>query len=477
MKLERFREIALDFCGLDDENPVLVGVSGGPDSLCLIDALARCDFKVVVAHFDHRLRAESGEDARMVQAYAAQRGLPFVLGSGAVAQYAAEAHASLEEAARFLRYQFLFEQARQLRAQAVAVGHTGDDQVETVLMHFLRGAGLAGLKGMAFRDFLADWSAEIPVVRPLLAFWREDTVQYCRENGLSPVMDASNQNTVFFRNRMRHDVIPMLETLNPQFRQNIWRMTQVLAGDEAVVQAAVEAVWQRSFEQQGEDALALRVGELKNQPVGLQRAMLRRAAACLDPGLRDVDYAAVERGVQLLRSAADGQADLVHGLRLVIEGDRLWVTRKAELPLEDTWLQMIGPDCDFFVPGEFPLAARWKVSARWVEKENIPHSLRETSASDEAWLDADCFLRTLQIRRARPGDRFQPLGMKDHSMKVSDIWVNQKLPRRARKDWPLLACDDAILWIPGFRPAHAYRITSETRRALHLRVFREDDFS
>src|SRR5512143_2120761 len=158
--------VLLDQCGLDPQKPLLAGVSGGPDSLCLLDILHSAGYPVIVAHFNHHLRPEADEEAASVAGLAQDLGLAFVTDSADVNKYAAENSLSLEEAARLLRYRFLFRVARERSAQAVAVGHTADDQVETILMHFLRGAGLAGLKGMEVRTHLPVFDAGIPLVRP-----------------------------------------------------------------------------------------------------------------------------------------------------------------------------------------------------------------------------------------------------------------------------------------------------------------------
>src|SRR5688500_9907796 len=150
--LDNIESILRQQCGLNKDFPVIAGVSGGPDSLCLMGALRKAGYRVVVAHFNHKLRPDSDADANIVEQTAARLNLPSVIESGEVRAFADAEKLSIEEAARIMRYRFLMGQARRFRAQAVAVGHTADDQVETVLMHFIRGAGLEGLKGMNYRD-------------------------------------------------------------------------------------------------------------------------------------------------------------------------------------------------------------------------------------------------------------------------------------------------------------------------------------
>ena len=164
--------IIKDECKLIPDRPVLLGVSGGPDSLTLLVILARSGYPIIAAHFDHKLRKESGAEAEYVRGLSENLGVPFLSGSTDVALLAKAKKWSLEEAARFARYTFLFQEARRVNAQAVAVAHTADDQIETVLMHILRGTGLTGLKGMAYRSSPNEWDDQIPLIRPLLEIGR-----------------------------------------------------------------------------------------------------------------------------------------------------------------------------------------------------------------------------------------------------------------------------------------------------------------
>ncbi|MFH2040471.1 MAG: tRNA lysidine(34) synthetase TilS, partial [Chloroflexota bacterium] len=211
-RLEFFLEHECKGLNLD---PILVGVSGGPDSLCLLDVLVKAKRPVIVAHFNHLLRPESDQEAEHVKHMAQHYGLPFVTGSQDVKAFASKNGFSLEEAARKLRYRFLFAQAHKLGAMVIAVAHQADDQVETVLMHFLRGAGLNGLKGMIPVTLLPEFDPEIRLIRPLLRTWRKDIEAYCETHKLDTVEDLTNLDQTYFRNRLRHSLIPTMETYNP----------------------------------------------------------------------------------------------------------------------------------------------------------------------------------------------------------------------------------------------------------------------
>ncbi len=167
--LENLSHILREECQLDPAKPIVVGVSGGPDSLCTLDVLERCGYSPVVAHFNHQLRPEAEAESEVIRQLAENRKLPFIKGEDDVAARAEKRNESLEEAARNARYQFLFSSAKSVAAQAVAVGHSADDQAETVLMHLLRGAGMDGLSGMVFRALPNAWSEKFPLCGHCLA--------------------------------------------------------------------------------------------------------------------------------------------------------------------------------------------------------------------------------------------------------------------------------------------------------------------
>jgi tRNA(Ile)-lysidine synthase len=290
MDLDQLNQIIQENCGLKQNQVVLVGVSGGPDSLCLLNLLVQLGYRVVVAHFNHGLRAQAGEDALFVESQANKLGLRFILGQMDVADYAQKHRLSVEEAARQVRYHFLFEQAKRVDAQAVAVAHTANDQVETVLMHLLRGAGLAGLKGMSYQSLMHEWSTSIPLVRPLLNVWREQVLEYCETLGLHPVSDSTNFNTKYYRNRIRHELIPYLENYNPQIKEVIGRMAQTLAGDHEVIGELVQENWKRCWLQEGDGFVVLALEPIREFSKAMQRQILRRAIGTLRPYLRDIDF-------------------------------------------------------------------------------------------------------------------------------------------------------------------------------------------
>lgn len=473
--LENLSQILRDECQLDPAKPIVVGVSGGPDSLCTLDVLERCGYKPVVAHFNHQLRPEAEAESEIIRQLAENRKLPFIKGTDDVAARAEKRHESLEEAARNARYHFLFASAKSVAAQAVAVGHSADDQAETVLMHLLRGAGMDGLSGMEIRALPNAWSEKIPLVRPLLGVWRAQIMEYCQEQGFDPIIDATNEDQTFFRNRLRHELLPILESYNPSIRKVLWRTAEVLQGDKKLVNQAADTAWQECLVSEGSNYVVIDPQRASQQPLSVQRHLIRRAIGSLRPGLRDIGFAAIEQVRKYFQDfQPPAEIDLIAGLKLISEPGRIWLAEWEALLPTSEWPQIL-EEVLLPVPGAFELPDGWRIAAERVTTNKIIRNQAQHNPDPfQVWIDAKHIQEPLIVRPRREGDRFQPFGMDGHSIKISDFMINEKLPRRARGDWPLVCCADQIVWVPGYRLAHPFCITASTTQAVQLKMMRSD---
>lgn len=473
--IENIESILQNECGLTKNRPIIVGVSGGPDSLCLMEVLRQAGYQVIVAHFDHQLRTDSSLDGRMVEKTASKLMIRSVIDGADVQKHAEEKKLSIEEAARNLRYKFLFEQAKQTNAQAVAVGHTADDQVETILMHFLRGSGINGLKGMSYRSIIKSFDSEIPVIRPLLNIWREETVVFCAVNGLRPHYDSTNDSLNFQRNRIRHLLIPTLETYNPKFREAIHRMSHSLKSDNAFIKEILETEWKDVALEVNEEYIAFDSARLKTASLGLRRNLVKQAMHILRPNI-DVTFSALERAIQMIDSDHTNQVDLKGGLHIIRESNLIYVcTANAELPF-DLYPQMPNGDAiQVSISNTVMVANGWKFNA---EPWRLPALAKEQAERNDdpfqVWLDAENLSDKLELRVRNQGDVFYPLGMDSHSQKLSDFFVNEKVPQRMRDRYPLLCVGDEIVWVPGFRPAHQHRLKDETKQVIYFSFTRPE---
>lgn len=460
-----------DRCGVHPSDKLVLGFSGGPDSLALLHALAALKQPTVAAHFDHALRPESASEARQAEQLAASCNVPFVTERGDVGVYAKKHGLSIEEAARELRYAFLFRIAAEQGAAAVAVAHHADDQAETVLMHLLRGAGAAGLRGMAFRSMPNPWSAETALVRPLLEISRQEILEYCTANNLQPLYDSSNDDAAYFRNRLRHELLPLLESYAPGFKTRLVHSADLLAADHALIETLTEHAWRRCLARRGVGFLQFDRPALSKEPLALQRGVLRRAVAELRPHTRNVDFAAIQRAVDLLQDGlSPAPRDWIAGLYLLVEDEELWIADwEADLPV--AWPQASEQAIHLEIPVNIELNAEWWLQISEVQNQNYQDALTNQDKF-QAWLDRDQVGEELILRRLKPGDRFQPLGMQERTLKLSDFFINEKVPRRARAAWPLLCKGQEIVWVPGYRLAHPYRLQDRSARALHVQLAR-----
>jgi tRNA(Ile)-lysidine synthase len=395
-----------------------------------------------------------------------------VYGEAEVAILASRQGLTIEAAARTARYQFLFEQAGTTGAQAVAVGHTADDQVETVLMHFLRGTGLTGLAGMKPCTDQHEWESDLPLLRPLLQNTHAETVAYCEAHALPVVFDQTNLDTTYTRNRLRRELIPYLRQYNPNIHQAILRMSGLLAGDEQLLVALTGDAWQAVCAEQGQDYVILSRSALLKTQIGLRRRLMRIAAEKIQPDMDEIGFETIERAIEFIQvPSASHQLSLAAGVWLNVSGDELLLYRSGSEFQRHGWpLLEEGKEYQLSIPGRLALAKGWVLSAETVEIKN--HS---PAANDPftAWLDLRS-VSQLTVRTRRPGDRFQPFGMGGSTMKLSDFFINERLNRVARDRWPLIENGDRIVWIPGFRIAEPFRVTQQTASGIYLKLSNQE---
>ncbi len=479
--LSQLRRFILGHELLPQGQTIIVGVSGGPDSLCLLHALntlaPELDLRLHVAHLDHQLRgAESQADANFVRDLAQRWNLPHTIGSRDVHGFAHDHRLSLEEAARQVRYGFLLEVALAQGSQTIAVAHNADDQAESVLMHFLRGSGLAGLRGMKPKTAISDLRflvadllppetiRPIQIIRPLLNTPRAEIESYCVQHQLTPRLDSTNADTTYFRNRLRHELLPLLETYNPNIRSVLRRTAEVIAADYDTLLAHTNFAWDMTILTESETTLTFSLPLWREQPIGTQRALLRRAIHHLRPPLRDIDFVHIEDAIDLVRRAQTGdQVTLPQNLLLEVSYDTFTIAPREELALPD-WplLPERFTSLALTVPGVTPLP-----ESEWTLEASILPQASEHPKGLAAHLDADRLPAPLSLRRRASADRFHPQGMPS-PVRLKDWMINVKVPRAVRDRLPLVVAGDQIVWVPGFRVGQPFLVSDKTRRMIKL---------
>ncbi len=440
---------------------VVVAVSGGPDSTALLHllvSLARSvPMELHVAHLDHGLRGQdSREDRRFVESMARDLGLPCTVH----VLEAPDGHQTglSEGRARELRYRFLGQLAKQVGAQRIATGHTRDDQAETVLLHLVRGAGTRGLAGIPpVRD---------PYVRPLLEAPRAEVEAWLRGRGVAWREDASNHDRSFARNRVRHELLPLLERdYRPGLRSRLASTAELLREDQELLEQLAAEHYRRLGEP-CPGGVALDAAGVARLPAALARRVLRRAYREARPS----DYAPGRRTVAGLRAMASqissGARDLPGGLEALRDGPRLILRhRPAQEPAKPFRTTAV-------VPGSLVWPdAGISLKMQEVDREDLRSDIRGESR-EIAHLDLGRTGRHLELRSRRPGDAFYPLGLGGRK-KLQDFLVDAGIPRRDRDLVGLLTAGDEVAWLVGHRLDDRFKVTDATTKVLVVRQERE----
>jgi tRNA(Ile)-lysidine synthase len=427
----------------NDGARLLLAVSGGVDSIAMLHLLATeigpaMRLRLAVAHVNHSLRAEAGEDAVFVAARAADYGLPSVTRTVDVPARVAETGESVEEAARELRYAALREMAAETGSDIIATAHTADDQAETVLMRVLRGAGLTGLSGIP--------PQRGNIVRPLLPLWRAEIEAYVAAHALPFHVDATNLSTEFFRNRIRHELLPLLERdYAPRLRERLARLAEMARVDADYLDGIAEDTF-RFICVRLPGGVALPV--LSEEARSLRWRLWRQAIIAVREELDAIGYehlAAID-GLQLHEE--------VHlpGVRVIREGAQI-----VFLPADEADITI--PEQAIPVPGKLHLP---EIGYLTIQRSPYPLPLAQ---GDAAVLDAATMDGPLRVRGWQPGDRYRPLGAPG-TRKLQDIFVDAGVPKRLRERIPVVLDAHGIIWLAGFRIADRVKMVPTTSTTL-----------
>ena len=466
---------------------VVVGVSGGPDSLCLLHVLWTCrealGVDLHIAHLNHLIRgADADADAHFVAEIAERWQIPCTIEARDVPAAAREHKLAIEEAARQVRYAFLSDVARDVCATRIAVAHNADDQSETVLMHWLRGAGLAGLRGMLPAVRVGDLvliarqepSKEPWLIRPLLEVPRAEIEHYCQTHSLAPRFDRSNLDTTLYRNKLRHELLPYLErAFKPRFGEILRRSAHVIRDDYDLLCKLREQAWEHTVQEVSSRAIVFCRATWSELHPSLQRATLRHAVQCLRRNLRDISFQHVEAAVCVARDKGVGaRATLPDDLLLCVGYSTVTVSDTQFVPAPNFPALTTGR-LVLTTPGVTALPGGGTAEVEIVPRNRLPSDWTHDTDPWRAFLDAGSVGTQLTLRRRKHGDRFCPLGLEGRRKLVNKLLINEKVPARWRDLVPLLVrADGEIMWVCGWRVDHRARVTDETSQvmAIHLHM-------
>ncbi len=456
---------------------LLVAVSGGPDSVALLALLHELvpswKLTLLAAHFNYGLRGqESDEDEEFVADLCRRWGIELIAQRLTIPVRGG----SLQERARVARYQALEEIGQRLGANRIALGHTADDQAETVLMWMLRGAGMTGLGGMPpIRQGL--------FVRPLLDIPRADILVYLEARHLTYRIDSSNAQAIYFRNRIRQELLPVITRLAPRAVEAIGRLAEVLREDTTCLDHYSAEVLARLVIVSSGETVAVDRNGLLVLPTALQRRIVRATISQINGMGKSPSFGAVNAVLERVVRGRSGTALAVRGAWVAREGDQIVFRSHGSPGLVGHGGRLgVQDDADATVEREVPIpsAIVWEATGQRIEVKladpvEVRTMLSEVHPDRAAVFDADRFTHRLRLRGWMPGDLFYPLGMRGQRKKLQDYFTDLKIPRAERRRIPLLVAPEGILWVVGYRLDHRFAAGSSATRVLVATVTGNDE--
>ena len=455
-----------DYGMIPPRTKILIGVSGGPDSICLWHLLmtlaAKFEIRIGVAHLNHGLRAgPSDRDARFVREMAECYHTPFYYQKMDIRGAAKKSQRSIEEAGRMARYAFFRKTAATHGFDKIALGHHRDDNAEQMLMNMLRGAGLDGLGGIPpKRD---------QIIRPLIRICRQDILTYLAENRLEYVTDQTNADTLFLRNKIRHQLMPLLEKeFNPKVAESLNRLSEICRSEKEWLDDLVHGTLEQVTLHRGKNHLILSISGLRRLHQAHLCRLMRTAIRKIKGDLRRIRMAQIDAAVGLIHSnKAMAWSDLPDRIRIEKQGDQL-ILRQAShnlregqsTPAPPAYAYVIGQAADLPLDLWIPEIQKNVTISGPYEAAGPDIDRKDPSF---AVFDLDRLRFPLIIRNPKPGDRLTPLGMKG-SQKLKNFFINNKVPQPDRRLYPVLVSEREIIWIAGHRVAESVKVTQTSQR-------------
>lgn len=440
---------------------VLVAVSGGIDSVVLFHLLQQLvdplNLKLQIIHMNHCLRGEQADrDQQFVERLANDYNIRVISRRVNVPKYIARKGSSEEQGARFLRYRFFEWALKKTGADCVALGHQADDQVETVIDHFLRGSGVKGLSGMPVR--------RDKFIRPLLFATRKEIETYAKSNSLHYLIDSTNAMVKYRRNRIRHELIPYLkQQFNPSIADAVLRSAKIMSEVELFLDEQAMVAFDECLINIKKNKIILDINSFLNYFRVIQKYIIYLLFEKAELSRSLLTAQKFDRILNLVQRRDSGKKIiLTHNWHIQINHDQLVMIRESNAH----FLVPITPDKKFYL-----LNNEIEFRAELLEKYQVPG--RFTGDKQIEFVDFDKIEGQLFVRNYRPGDRFRPLNFKGEK-KVSDYFIDNKIPLHQRKEIPLLLCDSGIIWILGHQIDDRFKISGSTERVLKLQMTRKN---
>ncbi|MBI3583085.1 MAG: tRNA lysidine(34) synthetase TilS [Nitrospinae bacterium] len=460
---------------ITEKDTVLVGVSGGIDSITLLYSLffLKDDLKcsLVAAHANHGLRGEqSDKEAEFVRKIADELKLPSVIEKIDVLGYMTEKGLSKQAAARELRYDFFERTAKKTSANKIALGHNANDQAETVLIRLLRGSGAKGIAGIKPVRACSERSESNKIIRPLIEIRRDEITEFVKEKRLKYVEDPSNLEPYYLRNKIRLELIPLLKKeYNPNIIETLREAAEIVGDEDEFLESYCSTIMSAIGSPNGSGFIEIDVLKLKNFHIAIKRRIIRIALKMIKGDLLKISAVHVEDILNSINKGFSGKSlNLPDGICVLYEYDKLKLFREVEVAEEAE----VRFDIPLKIPGETILSKpEYKFIAEIISPVDFVaagFSLRNKYIS---FFDMDKIKGALRVRNRVNGDIFHPSGMKG-SKKLKEFFIDEKIPRRERDSIPLIVSGDIILWIVGKRVADYGKVDKDTKNILKIEAIK-----
>lgn len=458
---------------------IIIGVSGGPDSVALlkilhsINAVKNLNLRILVAHLNHQLRGESSEeDAQFVQNLSRDLSLPFILKSVNIQEISNQTKNSIEETARKERYAFFIELAQEYNALTVSTGHTADDNAETLLHRIIRGTGLPGLGGIPIKRPLTRDST-IQLVRPFLFTWRREIIEYLKKERQNYRIDMSNYEAIYSRNKIRLELIPLLENqYNKNIKNSLIQLCQILAANNEYLELEAKKILKDSARERTHDSYSIDTHFLIKQPKILQYLVLQKILIIMRAPLKEIKYKHYIRIFdEIIKPGKRRYFQLPGKLYVWHEHGILSVKKES---LHKSYIPQISKTV-LQVPGMTPIYPLGYLVSEILDIQDLSLEVyKKTKTRDEEVFDLQNLTMPLMIRLRKKGDTISPLGTHGYK-KLKDLFIDKKIPVKGRDAIPIVVMNDQPIWAVGICIDNAVKVTSATKKILKLTFNRSNN--
>ena len=444
---------------------IVVGVSGGADSIALLHVLhlfsKTKNYDLVVAHINHMTRGgESDVDADFVKDTAEKLGLRFFLKEIDVEGKKAQFKKSFQETARLIRYQFFEETLKAVGGNKIALGHSADDRVETILMNIIRGSGLKGLTGIP--------QVRGNIIRPFWEIYRNELESYLKVSKIPFRNDLSNDDRKYLRNRIRHELIPYLENYNPNIKIKLQEMSEIVGEDDTLLSQMTRNVFNEKFSghEENEKNICWNIDEFLSHPVSLRQRLVRETFCRIAGNMLHITAHHVREVNDLFNFPKVGKTlNIPRNIKVTCSYDSVVFQQTMENSKENISEKESFPT-PILIPGFTELTeGQIRVETQILEGKSEYSTLNPNM---QAFLDLEKTGFIIKARFFRSGDRFSPLGLLGNK-KLKSFFIDSKIPKHVRHKIPILTNDkDDIIWVYGQRIGHFYRVTDKTKKILFV---------